>query len=58
MKLLRIGKKGNEKPAVIDKDSKIRDISSYIQDLNPDHLNFDTISKLQNSDLSSLPELS
>ena len=58
MKLLRIGKKGNEKPAAIDKDGKIRDISSHIQDLKPDHLNFDTISKLQSADLSSLPELS
>jgi len=58
MKLLRVGKKGNEKPGVLDKDGKIRDISSYINDLNPDHLNFETISKLQNADLSSLPELS
>ena len=39
MKLLRIGKKGNEKPAAIDNDGKIRDISFYIEDLNPDHLN-------------------
>ena len=39
MKLLRIGKKGNEKPAVMDKDGKIRDLSSPIQDLKPDHLN-------------------
>ena len=58
MKLLRIGKKGNEKPAVMDKDGKIRDISSHIQDLKPDHLNFDTITKLQSLELSSLPELS
>ena len=58
MKLLRVGKKGNEKPGVLDKDGKIKDISSHINDLNPDHLNFETISKLQNADLSSLPELS
>ena len=58
MKLLRVGQKGNEKPAALDKDGKIRDISSHIKDLNPDHLNFETISKLQNADLSSLPELS
>ena len=58
MKLLRVGEKGKEKPAVIDKESKVRDISSHIQDLNPDYLNFDTISKLENVDLSSLPELS
>jgi 2-keto-4-pentenoate hydratase/2-oxohepta-3-ene-1,7-dioic acid hydratase in catechol pathway len=58
MKLLRVGQKGNEKPAVLDADGKIRDISSHVSDLNPDYVNFDTISKLQNIDLSSLPELS
>jgi len=58
MKLLRVGQKGQEKPAALDKDGKIRDISSHISDLNPDFLNFETISKLQNADLSSLPELS
>ena len=58
MKLLRVGNKGNEKPAVLDKDGKIRDISSQVKDLNPDNLNFNTISKLQGINLSSLPELS
>ena len=58
MKLLRVGQKGKEKPAVLDKEGKIRDISSHIKDLNPNNLNFDTISKLKGADLSSLPELS
>ena len=58
MKLLRVGQKSSEKPAILDKDEKIRDLSSHIQDLNPDTLNFKTISGLQNLDLSSLPELS
>ena len=58
MKLLILGQKGKEKPAILDKDGKIRDISSHIKDLNSDHLNFNTISKLQSVDLSSLPELS
>ena len=58
MKLLRVGQKGDEKPGILDKDNKIRDISSHIKDLNPDNLNFETISKLQSTDLSSLPELS
>ena len=58
MKLLRVGQKGKEKPAALDKDGKIRDISSHVKDLNPDYLNFETISKLQSADLSSLPELS
>ena len=58
MKLLRVGQKGKEKPAALDKDGKIRDISSHAKDLNPDHLSFETINKLQSTDLSSLPELS
>tara|TARA_B100000035_G_scaffold102897_1_gene87327 strand:+ start:227 stop:1069 length:843 start_codon:yes stop_codon:yes gene_type:complete len=58
MKLLRVGAKGKEKPAVLDTNGKIRDISSLIKDLNPEHLNFNTISKLQSANLSSLPELS
>ena len=58
MKLLRVGQKGQEKPAALDNDGKIRDISSHISDLNPDNLNFETISKLQSADLASLPEVS
>ena len=58
MKLLRVGDKGKEKPGIMDKDGKIRDISSQIKDLNPDFLNFETFAKLQSADLSNLPELS
>ena len=32
-------------PAALDKEGKIRDLSSHIKDLNPDHVNFETISK-------------
>ena len=58
MKLLRVGTKGNEKPAILGKNGKIRDLSSEIKDLNPDSLNFETISKLKNINLEKLPELS
>ena len=58
MKLLRVGEKGKEKPAAIDMNGIIRDISSHIKDLNPTTLNFEIISKIQNVDLSSLPEIS
>ena len=58
MKLLRVGEKGKEKPAILDGDRKIRDISSHVSDLNPQNLNFETISKIQNVDTSSLPEIS
>ena len=57
MKLLRVGDKGKEKPAVFDENSKIRDISSHIEDLNPDYLNFETLSKLKKLDLTKLPEI-
>ena len=58
MKLLRVGEKGKEKPAILAADGKIRDISSHINDLNPENLNFETISKIKSADTSSLPELS
>jgi 2-keto-4-pentenoate hydratase/2-oxohepta-3-ene-1,7-dioic acid hydratase in catechol pathway len=58
MKLLRVGQKGKEKPAVLDKNGKIRDLSSNIKDLNSKNLNFETISKLNKFDLETLPELS
>ena len=58
MKLLRVGTKGKEKPAVLDKNSKIRDISSHIKDLNSETLNFEIIKKLENANFENLPEIS
>ena len=58
MKLLRVGNKGKEKPAVLDKNNKIRDLSSGIKDLTPDNLTHSTIEKLKSLDLTKLPELS
>jgi len=57
MKLLRCGNKGSEKPAALDKDGKIRDLSSSIPDFNPENLNFETLSKLKKINLESLPEI-
>ena len=58
MKLLRVGQKGKEKPAALDKNGKIRDISSYIHDLEPETLNFQQIDKLKEINLETLPEIS
>ena len=58
MKFLRIGSKGDEKPAILDKDGKIRDLSSQIKDFSPEFLNNSTINKLKNLNLNDLPELS
>ena len=58
MKLLRCGNKGSEKPAALDKKGKIRDLSSSIRDLDPENINFETLSKLKKINLESLPEIS
>ena len=57
MKLLRVGAKGQEKVAALDKNSKIRDLSSVIKDLNPDTLNFKNLNNLQKIVLEKLPEI-
>ena len=58
MKLLRVGLRGKEKPALLDKNNKIRDLSSIVKDFNPNSLNFENILKLKNINLEELPELS
>ena len=58
MKLLRIGSLGKEKPVLLDKDGKYKDLSSHIEDLNPNSLNFETFNKIQGLDYSSLSEIS
>ena len=57
MKLCRLGELGKEKAVIIDKDNNYRDLSSIVKDFNPDTLNFDTIKKIENIDISSLPKL-
>jgi len=57
MKLLRVGEKGKEKPAILDKNNKFRDLSSHIKDFNSDNLNFETVLKLKNINLDTLPEI-
>ena len=58
MKLLRVGNKGKEKPAALDTNNKIRDLSSVIKDLTPDNLTHSAIEKLKSLDLKNFPELS
>jgi len=57
MKLMRVGQKGKEKPAILDKGGKIRDLSKHIIDFNPSTLNFETLEKLKKVNLESLPEV-
>ena len=57
MKLLRVGQHGQEKVAAMDSKNKIRDLSSHIDDLNPDTINFKTLEKLQKIKIETLPEI-
>ena len=58
MKLLRIGKLNQEKPAIIDANGITRDLSSIIQDLNAETINQNTLELINKTDLSKLPKLS
>ena len=57
MKFLRVGIKGKEKPATLDKNGKIRELSSIIKDFTPENLTHSTFEKLKDLELEKLPEL-
>ena len=57
MRLLRVGEKNKEKPAILDRNGIIRDLSKHIYDLDPTNLNFVTFEKIKQIDLSTLDEL-
>ena len=57
MRLLRVGEKGKEKPAILDINNVIRDLSSIIKDFDSENLKIDKISKLKNLNLETLPEI-
>ena len=54
MKLLRVGNIGSEKPALIDSQNNFRDLTSVIDDLNPDNLNFETLEKIKKININDL----
>ena len=58
MKLLRVGEIGKEKPAALDKNGKIRDLSQHVHDFNTLTLNLVTLEKLKKINLDTLPEVS
>ena len=57
MKLLRIGEFNQEIVVALDKDNKLRNLSSYIKDLNPSTFNEDNLQKLKKLNLNDLPEI-
>ena len=55
MKFLRYGAPGAEKPAILDADGKIRDLSAHVADLSGAALAPDALAKLGAIDTKSLP---
>ncbi|ALE89277.1 fumarylacetoacetate hydrolase family protein [Pseudomonas versuta] len=55
MKLLRIGNKGQERPALLDNNGQLRDLSAVVTDIAGATLSPQSIARLQEIDPSTLP---
>src|SRR5215813_10244296 len=55
MKLLRFGSSGKEKPGLIDKQGRIRDLSGTVADIAGDTLLPVNLAKLRTVDVEKLP---
>jgi 2,4-diketo-3-deoxy-L-fuconate hydrolase len=55
MKLLRYGPRGQEKPALLDRDGILRDLSTKLPDLTPEQLSPDALRRLSQLDAAALP---
>ncbi len=57
MKLMRVGPLGQEKPAILDKDGKVRDLSAHVSDIGGAAISPEGLAKIAAIDPASLPEL-
>jgi 2,4-didehydro-3-deoxy-L-rhamnonate hydrolase len=55
MKLLRHGPKGHEKPALLDRDGQVRDLSALLADIGPATLSPAGLAALKSIDPTTLP---
>jgi 2-keto-4-pentenoate hydratase/2-oxohepta-3-ene-1,7-dioic acid hydratase in catechol pathway len=55
MKLVRYGAKGKEKPGLIDKEGKLRDLSGVVSDITTEQLSSAALAKLAKIKTSTLP---
>ncbi|MCA1368576.1 fumarylacetoacetate hydrolase family protein [Bradyrhizobium sp. BRP14] len=55
MKLMRVGPLGQEKPAVLDKDGKIRDLSAHVTDIGGVAISPDGLARIADIDIAGLP---
>ncbi len=58
MKLLRYGPRGQEKPGLLDRNGRIRDLSGIVADITPDVLSPAALDRLRKLDPASLPPVS
>jgi 2,4-diketo-3-deoxy-L-fuconate hydrolase len=58
MKLARYGPPGQERPALVDRDGRLRDLSAQIQDICPETLGNEAIDRLRAIDPVTLPLVS
>jgi 2-keto-4-pentenoate hydratase/2-oxohepta-3-ene-1,7-dioic acid hydratase in catechol pathway len=57
MKLMRVGQPGHEKPAILDAEGKIRDLSAHVKDIGGDAISPEGLKTIAAMDLSTLPVL-
>lgn len=57
MKLMRVGQPGQEKPAILDADGKVRDLSGHVADIGGAAISPEGLAKIAALDLGTLPEL-
>lgn len=57
MKLMRVGPLGQEKPAILDKDGKVRDLSGHVADIGGAAISPEGLAKIAALDPASLPEI-
>jgi 2-keto-4-pentenoate hydratase/2-oxohepta-3-ene-1,7-dioic acid hydratase in catechol pathway len=55
MKLLRYGPAGQEKPGLVDKDGKVRDLSGHVKDIAGEAISPEGLKKLSAIDPATLP---
>ncbi|MEJ8310664.1 fumarylacetoacetate hydrolase family protein [Agrobacterium larrymoorei] len=57
MKLMRVGQPGHEKPAILDAEGKVRDLSGHVKDIGGEAISPEGLKKIAALDLSTLPVL-
>lgn len=55
MKLLSHGPRGQERPGILDRDGRVRDLSGRVADIGPDALSPASLDRLRDVDPASLP---